>query len=259
MEIKQLLSLFSLREIEVEIFKELFYGGVMSASKLAKQVNISRTSIYDLLKKLLQIGLISETMKDGVKMFVVQPPEKIHLLIKEKEKEIDKAKQEFKGLQKEYQNNCKILQPRLQLFEGREALQQMMKDMLLYRDITTYAYWPVRKIVALLSPEFFLKFHQERISRNIQLKTIWPQNQIPAIKLYSFLGVKPEFKREVRIAPSKVVFSLGYVVYGNTVRFISSRKETFGFLVESSELAEMMKSQFKAIWDLSKDFSEFKK
>ena len=131
----------------------------------------------------------------------------------------------------------------------------MMKDMLLYRDITVYAYWPVKEIVKLLSPEFFSKFHQERISRNIRLKVIWPQKQTPQIKNLPFFGVGGgEFKREVRLAPKEVDFSLGYAIYGNTVRFISSSKENFGFLVASPELVKMMKSQFQMVWNASKPF-----
>jgi len=62
------------------------------------------------------------------------------------------------------------------------------------------------------------------------------------------------FKRQARIAPAQIGFSLGYTIYGNTVRFLSSSKENFGFLVESNELAEMMKNQFEVMWGISKKF-----
>ena len=70
--------------------------------------------------------------------------------------------------------------------------------------------------------------------------------------LFLPLLANENLKREVRLAPAGIDFSLGYSVYGQTVRFISSSQENFGFLVESSELAEMMKSQFGVIWDQSK-------
>jgi len=64
-----------------------------------------------------------------------------------------------------------------------------------------------------------------------------------------------ELKRDVRIAPPNLDFSMGYAIYGNTVRFISNQKN-FGFLVESQELADMMRNQFKIIWDISKPTKE---
>jgi len=251
----QLFSLLNLRSIEIKLYEALFYGGTMSASQIARQINISRTSVYDLLEHLITTGLVTETLKGGLKMFVIQPPEKIQLLITEKEKEILIAKQELTNLRENYNNKRQSIKPQLQLFEGRKALQQMMKDLLLYRDITVQVYWPINKIVKLLSSEFLIKFHQERVARNIKIKVLWPPKQILPFKKYPFLKVNAELKREVRIAPPNTDFSLGYTIYGNTVRFISSSQENFGFLVESSELAEMMKGQFKLIWNLSKPFT----
>ena len=249
-----LLSIFNLRPIEIELYKALLYGGTMSASHLAKQVNISRTSSYDLLDHLIEVGLVSETIKGGIKMFAVQSPAKVKILIDEKEKEIRLAQKSLELLQKQYLVKNKSIVPKLQLFEGRPALQQMMKDLLLYRDMTVYVYWPISKIITLLSSSFLTKFHQERVARNIKIKVIWPSQQIPSIKKFPYLKISKDLLREVRIAPLDIDFSLGYTIYGHTVRFISSSKESFGFLVESEELAEMMKSQFKAIWKIAKPY-----
>jgi hypothetical protein len=84
------------------------------------------------------------------------------------------------------------------------------------------------------------------------MMVIWPKNQIPSSKQFPFLKTTPEWQREVRVAPDNIDFSLGYTIYGNTVRFISSSQENFGFLVESQELAEMMKRQFEVIWKMAK-------
>lgn len=249
MNIKKLLSLFNLRVIEKELFVKLFYGGPMSASKLAKSAGISRTSVYDILKNLINTGLVIESLKSGIKIFNIQPLEKIQLLLEEKE--VGLAKKEFENIKKEYTGKNKSITPQLQLFEGKIALRQMMKDMLLYRDMEVIVLWPIKKIISLLGTDFLENFHKERIARNINLKVIWPKTQIPSIKKHPFLKVGDALKREARIAPPEVDFSLGYAIYGQTVRFISSSKENFGFLVESEELSEMMKSQFKIIWNNS--------
>jgi hypothetical protein len=115
-----------------------------------------------------------------------------------------------------------------------------------------YAVWPVKKIISLLGASFLQEFHKKRAERNIMLKVIWPSDESAALKQYSFLRIGQEQKREARLAPEAVNFSLGYAIYGNTVRFISSSRENFGFLVESSELAEMMRSQFDLIWEASR-------
>ncbi|MFA6214939.1 MAG: helix-turn-helix domain-containing protein [Patescibacteria group bacterium] len=251
----KLLALFNLRPIEANLFSQLFASGPMSASQLAKQASISRTSVYDLLKHLIEVGLVSETLKGGAKFFVASSVEKIQLLVEEKRKEILAANEELESLKKMQQNQDNFFRPKLQLFDGQRELRQMMKDMLLYRDITVFAYWPIKKMLGLLGSDFIKEFHQKRLEQNISLKVIWPKAQIPDLKKYPFLLASQNLKREVRIAPVGIDFTLGYSIYGNTVRFISSSRENFGFLVESSELAEMMKSQFVVIWDQSKKVS----
>ena len=123
-----------------------------------------------------------------------------------------------------------------------------MKDMLLYRDLTVYAFWPVARMTKLLTPRFLEEFHRERIARNITINVIWPKSQASTIGKQAFLKASTEQKREARIAPRGIDVALGYAIYGNTVRFISSDRENFGFLVESAELARTMKSQFEFMW-----------
>lgn len=247
----QLLSLFDLREIEINLYEALFYGKEMGASELAKQAGVSRTSVYDLIKRLKDEGLVIESQKNGTAVFSIQPPEKLQLLLAEKEKELILAKSGLAVLQTDYLKQNKTAKPKLQMFEGRQELQQMMKDLLLYRDITVHALWPIETITKLLTAEFMAEFHKKRAERNIALDVIWPAGQLTEIKKHSFLKDATQ-KRQARVAPVGVDFSLGYSIYGNTVRFISSSKENFGFLVESAELSAMMKSQWEIIWRLSK-------
>ncbi|MBI4054391.1 MAG: hypothetical protein HY397_03630 [Candidatus Doudnabacteria bacterium] len=110
-------------------------------------------------------------------------------------------------------------------------------------------YWPILDVIKLLGPRFVEEFNHKRINQKITLKTIWPRTQTPPQKKFPFLQAGIESKREVRLAPEGVDFSLGYTIYGNTVRFISSSKESFGFLITSREFAQTMITNFDIIWD----------
>ncbi|MFH1089030.1 MAG: helix-turn-helix domain-containing protein [Candidatus Uhrbacteria bacterium] len=252
MKIDQILNLFNLGPLENKVFQVCLESGMTGATVLAKKANISRTAIYDILESLIKEGLIIESQKSGIKVFTVQKPEAIELLINEKQKEILMAKTALVIFKNEYYSSDKLIKPRLQFFEGQEELRQMMKDLLLYRDITAYVLWPVEKIIKLLGIDFYRDFHKKRTEQNIQIKVIWPRQQVTAKIKYDFFKDDVELKREIRIAPKNIDFSLGYTIYADTVRFISSQKENYGFLIESQEMAEMMKQQFEIIWAASK-------
>lgn len=255
MKLNQILDLFNLRPLEKEVFRICLESGMIGATSLAQKTGISRTSVYDVLKSLMKNGLVIESQKNGVKFFIVQKPEKIELLIEEKQNKILIAKTALETFRNDYYASGKSFKPRLQMFEGREELRQMMKDLLLYRDITAHVLWPVEKIIKLLGSDFYHEFHKKRAERNIQIKVIWPCSHVTAKMKYDFLKNDVELKREIRIAPKNIDFSLGYAIYANTVRFISSQKENYGFLIESQEMAEMMRRQFEVIWEISKKIS----
>lgn len=252
MQINKILDLFNLQPLAKEIFLVALENGPTGATTLAQKVGVKRTAIYDLLENLIKAGLIVESQKNNIKIFAVQKPEIIELLIEEKQKNILTAKSALTELKNTYYTKNSATKPRLQLFEGREELQHMMKDLLLYHDITAYVLWPVEKIIKLLGSDFYREFHKKRAERNIKIKVIWPHPQATAKTKYDFFKNDIELKREIRLAPKNIDFSLGYTIYANTVRFISSQKENYGFLIESPEMAEMMKQQFEIIWQASK-------
>jgi len=242
----------------MELYEKLFYSGLTGAGELAKQTGLARPVVYDLLKKLVGIGLVLETQKSGVKMFAVQPPEKVKLLFREKQTELIAAEKSLGELKTEYHSKRAKARPRIQIYEGQKELRQMMKDMLLYRDMTVSVFWPPEKAIKLLSADFFSDFHKQRVARNIDIKVLWPECAIPSLKKYPFLETNAKLKRQVRIVPSKFNFTFGYAIYGGTVRFISLEKDYFGFIVESISLSQMMEAQFQVLWESARNFS-FKK
>lgn len=255
MNLKSLYFLFKLTETETRLFEILLFSGPQKASGLAKQIKTNRTTVYNFLERLIDAGLIYESIKSGVKLFTVQPYEKILLLIKEQENQLQEARQTLEEFKKDLTKQNLAFQPKIQVFETQKELHQMMNDLLIYENITVRAYWPILKVIETLGKNFVEEFNAKRLKSNIFLRTIWPKNQIPDAKSYKFLTVDPSHKREVRIAPVND-FSLGYAIYHNTVRFISSSRENFGFLIESKDLAKTMKDQFDTIWAISKPFKK---
>jgi hypothetical protein len=132
-----------------------------------------------------------------------------------------------------------------------KGVQHILNDMLLYQNIETRSYWPIKSMVDILSADFFRYHNKERIRRNLYTKAIWPRSEVVDIKKNPFLGMGEDFKREIRLAPPEMNFTMGYWIYHNKIAFLSSRSESFGFIIESHEMVKMMASQHEAIWQVS--------
>lgn len=253
--IDKTLEKLGLRDEEVKTFLYLIENGEQTAGNLAKKTGLSRPSLYGFLKKMQSSGFVIESQKNGVKTFLASSKEKIQEVLTKEIQELEKGKSDIDKIFTEINKGALITSPKFQFFEGRDGVQHVLKDLLLYRDIRTKSYWPTKAMIDLLSEKFFYDLNKERIQRRIYIQGIWPESQKVDIKKHPYMGVGDKFYREIRMAPTDINFSMGYWIYENKVAFISSKKECFGFIIESREFSEMMASQHEAIWKMSKTIS----
>ncbi len=250
MSINEILAALNLDSSEIKCYLKLLQAGPETAGKLSRKIGIARTSLYGVLGRLIEQGLISESLYQGKKLFIAEPPEKITLLFGRQIEELKNYQDKFKEVLPILKKNTakKLMRPKLEMLEGATGLQSVLKDMLLYYDLQTFALWPIKSMLKALSPEYFRYLNKERIRNNLYTRAIWPSDHGIDLKSHPYLGVGKEFKREIRIAPSSVVFSMGYWCYGSKTAFISSQKENIGFLIDSEELAQTLAAQFEVLW-----------
>ncbi len=252
--LENIFSSLGLAPEEAKIYAVLLETGPIHAGALAKKIGVPRSSLYGFLRRLQDHNLVVEGQKAGIKTFSAETPEKINLLFRQRQEALAKSQNDFKALLPDLaqKKSGRLVTPKVQLFEGAEGLKNALKDMLLYYDMETLALWPIQSMIDILSPDFFRYLNKERIKNNLYTRAIWPETKSVSISEHPYLGTGEEFKRNIRTAPTGMDFSMGYWIYGNRAVFISSRKESFGFIIESEELIEMLKSQFEIVWQLSK-------
>ena len=252
--ITQILSSLDLNEEEIKIYLALLELGQSTAGNLAKRLGLARATLYGYLDKLYEKGLIVQSQNTNVKTFTAELPEKINLLFQQKIEDVQNKQLQYREIMPDLRKNqaSKLLSPRFQLYEGEAGVKHVLKDMLLYSNLETQAFWPIKAMVEILSPDFFRYHNKERIKNNLYTRAIWPQGQLINPSEYPYLGVGEKFRREIRVAPNEIDFTMGYWIYGDKVACISSRKESFGFIIESTEYAEMLRTQFEMLWNLSK-------
>lgn len=251
--IQDMFETLGIKEEESKTYMSLLEKGACTAGELSKFMGSPRPSVYGYLERLCNIGLVTQSMRRGVKMFVPEPADKIRVLYKRK---IEDLKAREKTLDTiiptlEKKAGLSLMRPRMQFFEGRDGMETALQDHLSHTGLEMLAFWSIRAAIEATSEDFWWYLNKERIKKDMSLKGIWPPEQAVEVKRYPFMGVGPEFKREIRVAPAGIESSMGYWIYANKVFFASSRAESFCFIIESSELVQMMSNQHQVIWNLS--------
>ena len=254
--LEKILNSLGLSRDESKIYMRLLKHGASGAGDLAQKLGMARPTLYDLLRKLRDKGIIAQSLYRGVRRYYAEPPQKLDALLLSRIKNMQDNQQQLQAMlpKLETYRSKEALPPRFQYFDGVDGVKNVIMDMLLYRDMPTYAFWSIKSAMSLLSPDFFRFHNTERIRNRLAVQAIWPHSQTVNIKRYPYLGGGKGFYREIRIAPPDVDSSMGYWIYGDKVAFLSSTRECYGFIVESAECATMMTKQHQVLWKLSRPF-----
>lgn len=239
---------------ESNIYMALIENGGSTAGDIAKRYIMPRATLYGCLQRMTDKGLINRTLKKGVRYFVPASPEKISLMLQNKLISAQRNYEDFQKILPDLmsQKGGYLVNPKIQIFEGEAEVRNILGDMLNYKDMETCSYWPIKSMVKHLGEEFFYNHNKTRIKNNLYTRAIWPEKEVVDIASHPYLGFGAGFKREIRIAPKEIDFVMGYWMYANKVAFLSSKMESYGFVIESLEMVEMIKSQYEIVWNLSK-------
>lgn len=249
---KKLFEDLGLSENTHRVYLQLIENGTSSARMLAENLSIPRPSVYDNLKILIQKGLVIERNEGNKKLFQVDDLKNLPRLLTNKIALLQEEEKELEDILPKLLSQTQVVEPKIKFYSGVEGVRQVLNDMLWYKDLQTMALWPISEMVELLGKEYMADMNRKRIRQKLSTRGIWPEDKRVDLKNHPFLGVGEGFYREIRIAPKGMTWNMSYWAYADKVAFISSRKETFGFVIHSRDFAEMIKAQFEVIWKASK-------
>lgn len=176
MQIQVVLKNFGLSEKEIAVYLALIELGSSSVRTISQKAKINRGTTYDILKSLINLGIISYYNKESKQYFIAERPETLLAVI-------DKKQEELKEIKENIEESLPLFKtifekqggkPVVKLYEGfigiRHILEDVLKSMDRVKDKTYYVYSSanVRKNVHQAMKDFSNK----RIRRRIKVKTI---------------------------------------------------------------------------------------
>lgn len=243
--LEKFLKEIGLSEKEAEVYIALLQGDNFSVIEIAKITKIKRSTIYPLIKSLSKKGLVSETTTNKKTNYQAESPERLEtyveeqkLILEENSKKLKDIIPQFKSIQRQTGER-----PVVKYFEGKEGITSVNED--IFKDPTlnddTYIIYPKD-----LVDEIFKNDETKKI-KNTRIK-----NKIKAHSLYTMKnGSIPsdEMSERTKIDGEKYPISCDITIYKDKVRIATLGKNLSGIYIQSSDLAETLRSMFKLIKD----------
>jgi sugar-specific transcriptional regulator TrmB len=120
-----LLCQIGLSDGEAKVYLALLTLGSVPVNKIKEETRLHRTTIYDFLEKLLNKGLVSYVVKNGVNFYQAAHPNKLLDFIKEKEGLVQQALPKLAAISQLPKEEVHV-----EVYRGPEALKSVLNDVL---------------------------------------------------------------------------------------------------------------------------------
>lgn len=216
--------------------------GEAPITAVAHKAGVSRTTAYDLLARLMREGLVTQVEKSGRLHVLAEDPATLLQRLDERRALLTGALPELRSVY-----NRSSLKPRIHFYEGLEGIRTVLLDRLQSRSRRLRGILSMQDLLEVPGRREMDRLIQLRIDAGIHLQAIRSR----AKEVDHIWPSRASDLRELRYAPEGLVFAMTTYIYDHKVSFISTRRESFGMIVESEELAALQDNYFEVLWRAS--------
>ena len=232
---------------ESKVYLALLKIGQTKTGPLIKQAKVSSSKVYKILDRLIENGLVGTITQQKTKYFSPMSPKRIIDYIEEKEKTLEKEKQEIKQLLPQLEKQQKQEKEKTEIYQGFKAVTNLFKNLLeeLKQKEEYFVIGATYKEILGLR-EFFYKHHNERSKKKITLNMIANQEEKGKLEPTTTKLAK------IKYLPKELAPNMEVVIYKETTLIIIWKTNPTGLLIQGKETAENFKQYFNTLWKISK-------
>lgn len=245
MDLQNNLERAGLTKRESILYLTLLKSGPLSPTEIAAKTGLKRPNIYDVVRSLEGKGLIHYAFKNKRRLIVASSPQNLLDISKQK---FDLARQLLPQLlsfdrEQSFQSN-------ITFYQRRKGMQELLSDYLTAKHKEAWWLTSPQDLNKMLGKPFVEEIIRKRLKRGIKIRSLRPAEKESLWQAQT----TTEFGRqmtEVAYIPPEYSFSFSMAIYDDKTIFFSSKREGFGFMVESREFAEVMRMFYDNLWQHS--------
>ncbi len=242
MDYKEILREFDLREAEVSVYINLLKKGESTAQEIARISEIPRTTVYHILDRLLNKGLVGSVTKKSITYFQANHPKVIIQQLEDKKKRLETVLPQINSLIGTIREK-----PKATIFEGVKGIRSVLEDVLEAKQEILH-YGDISSLTNAL-PFVFPLFIVKRVGKKIPIRIIGKKEDIHNKLIRS---QKKELRKFVFV-PDKFAFKSNIFIYNTKVAILMLSKEPYyAIVIDNEEFYETQKINFELLWNAHK-------
>lgn len=243
--VEKTLTQFGLNDREIKVYMALLRLGSAPIRAIADEVQINRTTVHDMLRKLIDEGLVSFVDKSKHRYFTAEPPESLLAALATKKNRLERVETSIREILPELKTlyEKSETRPKAKYFEGEAGLRAILEDVLTATERTTEKKYRVYSSSAIRDTvhRVFPNYNEERKRLDIQVATIsiGPGGETHGLDERKWLS------RE-QGAPTYTMLYAGKVAL---ISLDEKTKEPVGVVIEDASTYKTQVMIFEALWN----------
>ena len=239
------LTKLGLTENEIAVYVALLKSGPSLASAIAESTGLHRTHVYDILRALMKRELVFYAIRENRKYFEAKQPERLLMLLKEKEEELKQYEANLTAVIAELTKAAATPTRKIKAFvyQGKEGFKSLLNDILrVGKEYFVIGYTPrADEQLKYFQPSFHKKRIKLGISRKIIMDADLKKKWISKQKL-----------QETRFLPKERYIPMGIILYGIRVVIVTIEEAEFtALVVENEKIYKNFRQFFDMLWEIA--------
>lgn len=252
--LKKRLEKFGLNSKQVDIYVLLLRQGNMRISEISRALHIPRSSVYEVLKGLLDRGLAEEIIENSFKVIQAYSIGVLQHNFDEQYYELKRRSEDLVQLEKALET-LPAMQSRppitIRYYKDRAGARQLFWNTLNAKGmIYVQSEWGRGRYVGI---EFYKRFVAESYARNIKEQVITNSSPrvLESIREHAGTPVSRSNLDTIRCLDEDVVkFRGDTLMYDNIYAHIDLKNDHIsGFEIESQQFTDTQRAIFKSLWE----------
>lgn len=231
----EILNELGFEEREAKIYLLLIKEGDLPALAISRKTEIDRTTIYDILERLISKGFVSTYIKNKSKQFHPLQPDKLLVHFKEKFASLEKIMPELKKINISSKESITC-----ELFQGKDGIKMILKDLI--------SRGKDYKVIGIKKEyEEVLGFFNE--SGVLKLNEFKAKEVAIVEKGTDFIKLK---NGDYRYLDKETLSQTTTIIYDDVVVFFIWSKPYYAIKVENKIFRKAQEDYFDLLWKIAK-------
>jgi len=235
---------------EAKVYLSLARFGKAVATDIIKQTKFHKNIVYDNLEKLIDKGLVSYVIEDGIRHFKIAPPDMLVQMFEEKKVEMEKKKDKAQRIAKEISKSMKVLKHKQEatIYRGIKGIK-LFYNQAIEKGIDYVSFGAPPESINIVGEAFWINLNRRLAENNIKARLIFNES----IRKHGEM-IKKGFPKTIKIRYFKEDFEplTETNIQGDRVAIMVWTEEPLLFLIQDKYVADSYLKFFNDMWKNSK-------